>query len=168
MLTAILPVISLSVSLARPVTGASDEVVTTPRAAQVRLAEVLAEADAIHGVSRAGIRTRRGQHVISFAIDRGDIALRIDATTRTSGEVISLTIVPAGPAQGDLGSLSWLAPELAQTTAITRLTVDEDGAVTITTNDDRAYMAIPGRGSGGANAAASARWAAAWNHDDAS
>jgi len=168
MLTAILPVISLTVSLVRPIAGAGDEMVATPRAAQVRLAEVLAEADAIHGVARSGIRAKRGQHVISFAIDRGDIALRIDATTRAGGEVISLTVVPAGPALGDLGSLSWLSPELAQTTAITKLTVDEDGAITITTNDDRAYMAIPGRGSGGSNTATSARWAAAWNDDDAS
>jgi hypothetical protein len=167
MLTAILPVISLSVSLARPVSGASDEVVSTPRAAQVRLAEVLADADAVYGVGEVGPtrQLRRARHTIAFAIDQGGVALRATATTRASGEVISLTITTVGPALGDLGSLTWLADELAHTTAVTRLAVDEDGAVTITTDDDRSYMAIPGRGSGG-NIGVSARWAAAWDANE--
>ncbi len=158
MLTILLPVISLSVSLARPV-GPADEVVVTPRAAQVRLAEILAEADAVHGV----VAVER--HAIAFELDHGGVELRAVATTRKSGEVISLVIVETGPAREDIGNLSWLSDELAQTAAVTRLVLDADGGVTITTNDDRAYMAIPGRGSGG-NTAASARWAAAWDGGD--
>jgi len=160
MLTAILPVISLAVSLARPVASASDEIVPSPRAAQVRLAEVLAEADAIHRI--AGIDAKRGAHTIAFALDRGDSSVRVIATTRARGEVISLTITPTGPARGDLGGLSWLSPELAEAIAITRVTVARDGAVTLTTSDDRAYRALPGRGAG-SNTAVEARWTAAWD-----
>ncbi|MBA3458044.1 MAG: hypothetical protein H0T42_33485 [Deltaproteobacteria bacterium] len=119
MLTAILPVISLSVSGAGPV-GPAEEVVASPRAAQVRLAEALAEADAVHGVGAVSVK----RHAIAFALDRDGQAFRAVARTRASGEVISLTITPAGPAHGDLGSLSWLSSELEQTTAIMRLTVD--------------------------------------------
>ncbi len=158
MLTILLPVISLSVSLARPV-AVADEVVTSPRAAQVRLAEVLAEADAIHGVG-AGSR-----HTVEFTLDHGSVSQRAIATTRANGAVVSLTIVDCGAALEDIGSLSWLSNELAQTTAVTSLAVDADGAVTITTSDDRTYMAIPGRGSGG-NIAVEARWAAEWDADE--
>ena len=158
MLTALLPMISLSVSLAGPV-GPSDEVLVTPRAAQVRLAEVLAEAAAVHGVLAVE------RHTITFQLDHGSVALRAVATTRTDGEVIALTIHEAGPAREDIGNLSWLTDELAQAAAITRLEIDADGGVTITTNDDRAYMVIPGRGSGG-NIAVESRWAAAWDADE--
>ena len=47
--------------------------------------------------------------------------------------------------------------------AVTRLVVDDDGAVTLETSDGLRFMAIPGRGSGG-NAAVAARWAAEWNN----
>jgi len=160
MLTAILPVISLSVSLARPAAGASDEIVTSPRAAQVRLAEVLAEADAIHRIR--SLDARGGAHTIAFAVDHDGISLRAIATTRARGEVISLTITPTGPALGDLGGLSWLSPELAEAIAITRVTVARDGAVTLTTSDDRSYRALPGHGAG-SNTAVEARWTAAWD-----
>jgi hypothetical protein len=49
----------------------------------------------------------------------------------------------------DLGGLSWLAETMKSTTAVTRLAVDEDGAVLLTTSDGQRFMAIPGRGSGG-------------------
>ena len=151
--TALLPLISVVLGLSA----------TAPRTAQVQLAETLASADAIDSVAHAGAR-------ITFAIDRDGEAYRVIVTTRANGrhrgEVIALSIEDAGPSRGDLGSLSWLGAELAEATAITGLMADEDGAVTITTSDGRAYMAIPGRGSGG-NAAVEARWAAAWNTDDA-
>ena len=54
---------------------------------------------------------------------------------------------------------------MKETVAVTRLEVDEDGAVTLTTNEGMRYMAIPGRGSGG-NAAAEARWAGEWDRDE--
>ena len=153
MWTLILPLVSSAVSAAQPVVAA-----VTPRAAQVQLAEALASADAIHAVSAHGT-------IVSFAIDRDGESFRIEAVTRSNSEVVALTVREAGPALGDPGSLSWLADELAQATAVTRLVVDEDGAVTIATSDGRAYMAIPGRGSGG-NIAVEARWAAAWNSSD--
>jgi hypothetical protein len=166
MLHTLLPLISVALGLSAPApgvgTGEEPVTITAPRTAQVRLAVTLAEADAIHAIT-----TRRGS--IAFAIDRDGEAFAVIATTRTKGrargEVIALSITDVGPAIGGAGGLSWLAVELAEATAITGLAVDEDGAVTITTSDGRAYMAIPGRGSGG-NAAVEARWAAAWSSGD--
>ncbi|MBA3465496.1 MAG: hypothetical protein H0T46_36525 [Deltaproteobacteria bacterium] len=166
MLTAILPLITVSLGLSMPAPELDEAVpqvtVTQPRSAQVRLAVTLAEADAIHAV---GIR---GQTIV-FAIDREGEAFEVVATLRAKGpnkgEVIALSITDVGPAIGDMGSLSWLGGELADVTAVTVLAVDGDGAVTITTSDGRAYMAIPGRGSGG-NAGVEARWAAAWDRDE--
>ena len=165
MLHALLPLISIALGLSMPAQGADPAeepsviVVTTPKIAQVRLAEELAEADAIHAIGR------RGQTIV-FTIDRDGEALEVVVGVRTRGktrgQVASLSIRPVGPATGDYGSLSWLGAELADATAVTALAIDEDGAVTITTSDGRAYMAIPGRGSGG-NAAVEARWAAAWD-----
>jgi hypothetical protein len=132
------------------------EQVEAPRVAQVRLAETLASADAIHAV-----RARAGK--VTFVITRGDAIVHLVATTK-KGDVVALSIVPAKPIGTELGGLSWLADELESTTAITRLVADADGAVTITTSDGRRYMAIPGRGSGGGgNDAVEARWAAEWN-----
>lgn len=133
------------------------EKVETDRVAQVRLAEVLGAADAIHAVSAKG-------KTVTFVITRDDQVLRVVADTR-KGEVIALTIRPVAARGLELGGgLSWLADELESSPAVTRLVADEDGAVTITTSDGRRYMAIPGRGSGG-NAAVEARWAATWNQD---
>ncbi len=161
MLHTLLPLVAVALGLSAPapVVGPAEEpvTITAPRTAQVRLAVTLAEADAIHAIA-----ARRG--AIVFAIDRDGEALEVVATTRR-GAVTGLSITDIGPALGGAGGLTWLGAELAEATAITALSVDEDGAVTITTNDGRAYMAIPGRGSGG-NAAVEARWAAAWNAAD--
>ncbi len=138
----------------------TDEVIDSPRVAQVRLADTLGNADAIHAV------VGRGKQ-ITFVISSGDKSQRITATTGKHGQVVALTVAAAPAADAELGGLSWLGEELAQATAVTRLTVDEDGAVTITTNDGRRYMAIPGRGSGG-NIAVESRWAAEWNAGDRS
>ncbi len=175
MLNALLPLISAALSAGAGLGAGADAVhggeapvvVTAPRTAQVQLAVTLSEADAIHAVgARAG--ARRGATIV-FSIDRDGESFEVVATTRTKGthkgEVIALTITDVGPAIGDPANLSWLGAELADATAVTVLSSDEDGAVTITTSDGRAYMAIPGRGSGG-NAAASARWAAAWNQSE--
>lgn len=166
MMTAILPLITVSLGLYMPAPELGEAVpqvtVTQPRSAQVRLAVTLAEADAIHAVGHRGT-------TIVFAIDRDGEAFEVVATLRAKGpnkgEVIGLSITDIGAAIGDPGSLSWLGSELADATAVTVLAVDEDGAVTITTNDGRAYMAIPGRGSGG-NTGVEARWAAAWDRDE--
>ena len=133
------------------------EKVETTRVAQVRLAEVLGAADGIHGVTVKG-------NQVSFVINRDEQVFRVVASTR-KGEVMALSIIPVSDHGMELGGgLSWLASELEGATAVTRLVANEDGAVTITTNDNRRYMAIPGRGSGG-NAAVEARWAAAWDHE---
>lgn len=158
MMTILLPLISLAIGAVAPAVEPAREVVTSPRVAQVRLAETLADADAIHAITARA-------HTVTFTIDRGDDTVRVVARTRKSGEVIALEVAPVGPARGDLGSLSWLSPELAEASAVTRLVIDEDGAIEIVTSDDRSYMAIPGRGSGG-NTAVEARWMAAWDHTE--
>jgi len=140
---------------------------SVPRVAQVRLAETLAGADAIHSVSARGNR-------VTFTLTQGTQQIAAVATIRR-GAVVAFAIEPASRSVVLGGGLSWLADELESATAITRLVPDEDGAVTITTDDGRRYMVIPGRGSGGSapdadavprtdgNDAVSARWAAAWN-----
>lgn len=161
MYTVVLPLVWVALGVSAPAPEHRTEepvVVTAPRTAQVRLAVTLGEAEAIHAVV-----VRRG--AIVFAIDRAGQAFEVVATTQR-GQVTKLSIRDRGPALGGGGGLTWLAAELAEATAVTGLAVDEDGAVTITTSDGRAYLAIPGRGSGG-NAGVEAQWAAAWDRDDA-
>jgi hypothetical protein len=146
----LLPLVPLLASLTFP------EVVSEPRVAQVRLAETLAEADAIESVAARG-------RAVAFVIVRGGDTFEVTATTTKRGDITSLAITPARAVPVALHGLTWLGAELSEVTAVTRLVVDTDGAVTLATNDGRRYMAIPGRGSGGANVAAEARWAAAWS-----
>jgi len=175
MMIAILPLFAAALSTGASLGAGADVapvsdppvIITAPRTAQVQLAVTLSEADAIHAVTA---RARAGRTAtIVFAIDRDGQTYELVATTRAKGaakgEVIALTITGLGPAIGGPGNLSWLGAELIDATAVTALSSDEDGAVTITTSDGRAYMAIPGRGSGG-NAAVEARWAAAWDRTD--
>jgi hypothetical protein len=127
----------------------------SPRVAQVRLAETLADAESIEGVQARG-------RTVTFVIVRDGATYDVVARTQRAGEVVAVTIDRARDVPVQLHGLSWLGSELAGAVAVTRLVVDADGAVVIHTDDDRRYMAIPGRGSGGANVAAEARWAAAW------
>lgn len=121
------------------------------RAAQ-RLASVLAEADSIERVHA----TPHGR-VVAFDIVEAGASLRVTARTDGRGRVRGVAIGKAGVPRDELGALSWLSTELDGTAAIARLVVDEDGAV-LHTSDDRRYLVIPGRGSGGGNAASEARW----------
>ena len=129
--------------------------VQSPRAARFQLADTLAQADSIDGVTANG-------RTIAFAITRDGAAFRVAATTRKNGDVISLVVAKSDGRVSEQGGLTWLADELDDGVAVTRLVVDEDGAVTIATSAGRKYMAIPGRGSGG-NAAVEAQWAAEWD-----
>lgn len=147
MLLVYLPYISIAVTHV--------EVDRTP---QVRLADMLADADSIDSV-------RASEHVFTFAIERGDEPFEIVATTDKRGVVIDVEEHERMAAGFDLGGLSWLADTMKSTTAVTRLAVDEDGAVLLTTSDGQRFMAIPGRGSGG-NDEVEARWAANHAGDD--
>lgn len=117
------------------------EHVDSPRVAQVRLAETLASADGIETIDTRG-------RDVTFTIVRGGEALEVTARTQHEA-VVALTIAPAAHPGAELHGLSWLASELAEATAVTRLVVDDDGAVAIRTHEGRTYLAIPGRGSGG-------------------
>lgn len=135
----------------------------TGRDAQVKLADTLAEAESIEAVI-----PRRDQ--VAFDLVDAGVAKELVVTTK-HGEVVAVSMRDVGPALGwdgtedgaERGGLSWLADVMKETTAVTRLVVDRDGAVTLITSDGQRYMAIPGRGSGG-NAAVESRWADAWNH----
>lgn len=140
---AILPLVVTSLG------SPDDTVVTTsPRAAQVRLADLLADADEIDGARAHEPATRAGQ-TITFAIVRGDEPCEIVATTNAGGEVVGVVLRDRVASDRDLGTLSWLADSMKQTVAVTKLDVDEDGAVTLITADGQRYIVIPGRGSGG-------------------
>jgi hypothetical protein len=170
----LLPILPLVTMFSQPVS--EGEVVSSPRVAQVRLAETLAEADAIESVmvtaptsakgkAKRATNARKGR-VVTFAIVRAGETFDVTAQTTKSGEIVSLAIVRAPQRlAAQLHGLTWLGSELAEAAAVTRLVVDADGGVLIATDDGRRYMAIPGRGSGGANVAAESRWAAAWMND---
>ncbi len=160
----LLPLISMAV---HPIQPAIET--TSPRGAQARLAELIGDADAVHSISvrRAKASTSKAlakANAIELSLDLDGTAYRVVAQINARGEVTAITLDERGPSYGELGSLSWLSPEIANATAIVRIAADEDDAVTLTTDTGEAFMIIPGRGSGGAgNEAASARWAAAWD-----
>lgn len=143
---------------------APGEVVTSARVAQVRLAEALAEADAIEAVTVARDPKSRAL-TVTFSIVRGGEQLRVAATAVRGGEVAALAIAPAGPAGAELHGLSWLAAELADATAIVRLADEGRGAVLLSTSEGRRYLvsADGRRGPRTGNEAVEARWGAAWS-----
>ena len=152
MLLAALPLVSVAVTVSAPAPSVEAAIarpverVATPRVAQVRLAETLAEAEAIESVHARG-------RAVTFEVIHDGVTLALTATVRPTGEVVALTIAPAPPLAAQLHGLTWLGEELAHATAVTRLVIDDDGAVTIATHEGQRYIAIPGRGSGGASVA---------------
>jgi hypothetical protein len=150
----ILPVIALAI-------GPSGEglVVSKPAAAQVTLAEALADADSIDWV-------RTGAHWVKFGIDRAGEAYEIDATTAKRGLVTRVAIRDLGRGRGradELGNLSWLADAMLPASAVTRLVVDASGTVTLVTREGDRYQALPGHSGSRSNDAVEGRWAASWN-----
>jgi hypothetical protein len=163
-----LPVISMMLGAGvDPAAATTDSADLTPaitryegREAQVRLADVLGDADAVETVIAK-------HHMVAFEYVRGGEAFEALAHT-SHGELVSLDVRDAGPALGwdgtddgvERGGLAWLGEVMKETIAVGRLEVDRDGAVTLVTSDGQKYMAIPGRGSG---ASVEARWAAEWD-----
>jgi hypothetical protein len=148
MLTAVLPLVAFALS---PGEGTSSTTVMSPRAAQARLAEALADADSIDWVYASG-------HAVTFAIGHGGESYRVIAETRGK-EVVAVSIRDAGRGGGRGGRLGWLIAEMQDTTAVTEASV-KDGQVTITTSDGHRYLLLPGHNT---NAGVEARWAAEWN-----
>jgi len=166
-----LPVLAVAVGAAGAPCEAPYEVVMSARAAQVRLAETLAGADAIESVSvlrePSGRPGAVGPATVTFSIVRGGEQLLVAAKTGRNGDVESLVIEPAGPASAELGNLTWLAAELADAGAIVRLAdADRDG-VLLSTRDGRRYLVAQPRGPRTGNEAVEARWGAAWTSDGA-
>lgn len=157
MLIAILPLLAMS---SDALTAAAVDLPTPARAraAQVQLADALATADAIDSVAGR-------DHTFTFVIARGDQRVELIATSDETGEVMKLVEHERGVVGVELANLAWLADTMKDTVAVTRLEVDEDGAVTLTTDEGMRYMAIPGRGSGG-NAAAEAHFAGEFDRDE--
>jgi hypothetical protein len=139
-------------------TTAAGEVVSTPAAAQARLAEALADADAVDAVTVRG-------GVVSFVIDHVGERYTLDVTTHPGGEVAAIAIRDLGPrdtAAATVGRFDWLAREATDIQTVRTLTVDDDGTVTLATGDGRRYLVIPDRHDG--NSAVEARWGAEWNN----
>lgn len=154
------------VAFAAGAVSAPCEMVTSARAAQVRLAETLAGADAIESIAVS--REAPGRlPTVTFSIVRDGEQLLVAATTARDGEVASLAIVSAGPASAELHGLTWLAAELADATAILRLAPADHGAVLLSTSDGRRYLVGPPRGPRTGNEAVEARWGATWTSDGA-
>ncbi|HUS31542.1 MAG TPA: hypothetical protein VMZ53_23715, partial [Kofleriaceae bacterium] len=157
---------------ANAASDAADSAAMAERSAQVRLADMLGNVDSIDEVRAHG-------HTFTFLVEHADATgyeapFAIVATTGDAGNVISVVEHARVASDMDLGGLSWLVDTMQQTIAVTSLDVDDDGSVTLTTNDGARYMAIPGRGSGGSGATADdaganieveARWAAEFDHE---
>jgi hypothetical protein len=161
MVTSILPLVIVAATVSSANESRAEQVVAgSPRAAQARLAEALADADSIESVT-----SDRGHHHVTFAIARAGEKYAVIVATGKRGVVVGVETHDVGPAGADAGSLSWLVDAMQNTPAITRLVVDEEGAVTLVTSDAQRFMAIPGRGSGGTgNIMVESRWAASWDH----
>jgi hypothetical protein len=142
------------------------EVVTTAKAAQVRLAQTLAEADAIESLAVG--RDAPGEPLtVTFSIVRDGEALRVLATTARDGTVAALVIAPVGPAAAERDRLTWLAVELTDASAVVRLVAADRGGVLLSTGDGRRYLVTPSRGPRTGNEAVEARWGAIWTADGA-
>src|SRR5690349_5896605 len=121
-------------AIAAGVAATPCEVVTTARAAQVRLARTLAEADAIE--SFAVERGAPGEPpTVTFSIIHDGEALRLVATTARDGTVTALVIAPVGPAVAERDRLTWLAVELDDASAVVRLVAADRGGVLLSTSD---------------------------------
>ena len=164
----ILPLVSIAFALASPSEGStrtlappppSQPAEREPESEQQRLAQTLADADSIDGVSADS-----KHHLVTFSIDRAGEAYSVLVTTRRNGDVLSIEVRDDGVGTLEIGGLTWLSDTMRGATGVTRLVSDADGAVTLTTAEGERFMAIPGRGSGGNNSAASARWGAEWNN----
>jgi hypothetical protein len=127
--------------------------VTTPLHAQHVLADVLATAESVDWV-------RADDHRVTFAIDRAGEAYTLVAFTGEDGRVIGIEIEDAGLCPSGVGELSWLTDVMKDRRSITALLVNADGNVTLVTDDDERYQAMPGHGG---NARVEGRWAASWN-----
>lgn len=163
MLLHLIPLVAVSMT-ANTAQAASETAAMSERSAQVQLADMLANVDSIDAVRASG-------HTFTFLVEHADATgyeapFAIVATTDEAGKVISVVERERQPRDMDLGGLSWLVETMQQTIAITKLDVDDDGAVTLTTNDGQRYMAIAGRGSGGdGNIEVDAHWAGEFDRD---
>jgi len=148
------------IAVAAGASSAPCEVVTPAHVAQARLAETLADADAIESITVSS--EERGALTVTFSVVRDGEQLLVAATTAASGEVSALTIGRAGPAAPEGHGLTWLSVELADASAVVRLTAADRGAVLLSTRDGRRYLVSPARAPRTGNEAVEARWGAAW------
>lgn len=110
------------------------------------------EIDAVDGNARG----------VSFTIENNDELFRVEASTR-GGRITSIAQIDLGPATATAHRFTWLADALQESpAAIARFAVDPTGAVTMETDDGVTYQLIASKSP---NAAVSARWAAAWDHE---
>ena len=152
MLAALLPLLAVAASGAT----APAETVNSPRAAQARLAASLASATSIDSVTA-------NDHAVTFTLHTRHETLQLVARIDTQGAIQSLTVTDLGPEKANAGSLSWLAPALADTSTVTALAVDAEGRVRLTTGDGRDYLLLASHSEQVTNTGVEAMWAAAWD-----
>src|SRR4051794_2412674 len=101
-------------------TLASGEVVSTPVAAQARLAEALADADSVDAVTSHA-------SVVTFTIGHKGESYEMDVALGRRGTVQSLTIRDAGHETATqaraVGSLTWLAREMRDADSVPALQI---------------------------------------------
>jgi len=151
--TALLPLLAVATASG---SAARSETVTSPRAAQARLASSLASADAIDTVTA-------NDRAVTFTLASRGEALELVAAIDPAGTIQSLAITDLGPTKAGAASLTWLVPALADTTAITTLAVDDAGRVRLTTSTGRDYLLLADHAEQVTNAGVESMWAAAWD-----
>jgi hypothetical protein len=108
---------------------------SAPDAAQLRLAEALADADSVDWV-----RVDRAHRTVTFGIERAGESYEILASEAPDGEVTQVRTADTGRGSRALGGLSWLADAMHRQSAIRRLEIGDDGAVTVVTGDGTRYV----------------------------
>jgi hypothetical protein len=127
------------------------------RSAEVRLADVLSDADSVEGTS-----FDRATGMLRFSIARAGEAYSVNAAVAADGAVTGVEVRDVGRGAPSIGPLSWLADVMHEVTAVVRVEVDDEGLVTLTTDDGLRYLCNAGHDSR-TNNAVSARWGAEWN-----
>jgi hypothetical protein len=156
MVAALLPLISVATATGAVAAGVPSETITSPRAAQARLAASLASATSIDTVTA-------NDRAVTFTLDHANQTTRLVVQLDPNGTVESLTLTILGPAKAEGGSLTWLTAALADTAAITTLAVDHDGRVRLGTDRGDDFLLLASREERVTNVAVEARWAAAWD-----
>jgi hypothetical protein len=148
MLTTVVPMLTFAL------VSVSGEQIPTPRAAQARLAEAIADADSVDAVAPS-------DGAVTFTIHRAGESYRLVASLDDQRRIASLAITDVGSVPyAEHGAMTWLVGAMRDVTAIREVVVNPAGVVVLQTSDGRRFAVEP---HDGPNAAVEARWAAEWD-----